>query len=133
MKSPRLLERSGELEMWRKQRLRRQGKHFCGLIFLLFINVQKRTQVASSAGWKLYCNENRSDMGNDGLTGNKLVSKLGENWRGLVKEDRNKYQRRAYVLETLKNNQPELQRSQSSKTDQCSSTLRRQNSWPPMC
>ena len=65
------------------------------------------------AGWKLFCKEKKSEVEKDGFSGKKLVSKLGENWRGLGKEEKGRFQKRAYVIECLKFSPVKLKKSHS--------------------
>ena len=98
----------------------------------LICNFQKKNLIPNTAGWNLYCAEKRLQYDEEGLSGNKLVSRLGQDWRVLSKEEKKKYQRKAFAVESLKIYHPTLQRSKSSHTSLSSKTLPRQKSLPPM-
>ena len=90
--------------------------------YLRNITFQKKAPILRS-GWDLYRQENKSKIEEEGFSGKNIMSKLGENWRSLKPEERNKYRRKSYVLMNMNVSSPKLMRSKSCCKDVNSSVM----------
>ena len=80
------------------------------------------------SGWDLYRQENKGRIEGQGYTGKNIVSKLGENWKKLKPEDKNKYKRRSYALSSLNLSPKKLEKSKSCcKTGSCGTLEKRKS------